>query len=233
MKNNLNPPTEAELDWLENTLLDRIDEHADTRGKDEGVFDLSTLDGFFTALVSGPEMISPSLWLPSLWGDYEPEWKSRQEAEKVLGLLLRFMNSVSAFLLKDPQNFEPMFMERHSSGQSYLIVDDWCDGYMRAVTLTAEQWQIDSPEMSKLLAPIRAFTAGDEMDKFDQLADEEIEKLQKAIKPNVLAIHAYWLRQRFATHPQTKPLRHDERHVGRNDPCPCGSGKKYKQCCLH
>jgi len=21
--------------------------------------------------------------------------------------------------------------------------------------------------------------------------------------------------------------------VGRNDPCPCGSGKKYKQCCLN
>ena len=24
-----------------------------------------------------------------------------------------------------------------------------------------------------------------------------------------------------------------ERKVGRNDPCPCGSGKKFKQCCLH
>ena len=22
-------------------------------------------------------------------------------------------------------------------------------------------------------------------------------------------------------------------HVGRNDPCPCGSGKKYKKCCLN
>lgn len=22
-----------------------------------------------------------------------------------------------------------------------------------------------------------------------------------------------------------------ERSVGRNDPCPCGSGKKYKKCC--
>src|SRR5712692_6539705 len=21
--------------------------------------------------------------------------------------------------------------------------------------------------------------------------------------------------------------------IGRNDPCPCGSGKKYKQCCIH
>ena len=22
-----------------------------------------------------------------------------------------------------------------------------------------------------------------------------------------------------------------EKKVGRNDPCPCGSGKKYKKCC--
>lgn len=24
---------------------------------------------------------------------------------------------------------------------------------------------------------------------------------------------------------------HGERAVGRNDPCPCGSGKKFKKCC--
>jgi len=23
----------------------------------------------------------------------------------------------------------------------------------------------------------------------------------------------------------------DKKSVGRNDPCPCGSGKKYKKCC--
>ncbi len=28
------------------------------------------------------------------------------------------------------------------------------------------------------------------------------------------------------------PRRNPLRHVGRNDPCPCGSGKKYKKCCL-
>ena len=33
----------------------------------------------------------------------------------------------------------------------------------------------------------------------------------------------------MATTPITNPLR----GVGRNDPCPCGSGKKYKKCCLH
>lgn len=31
--------------------------------------------------------------------------------------------------------------------------------------------------------------------------------------------------------PKAKPATRDEPKVGRNDPCPCGSGKKYKQCC--
>jgi len=28
-----------------------------------------------------------------------------------------------------------------------------------------------------------------------------------------------------------KPFQREEPKVGRNDPCPCGSGKKYKRCC--
>ena len=31
---------------------------------------------------------------------------------------------------------------------------------------------------------------------------------------------------------QNEPIRNPWRHVGRNDPCPCGSGKKAKKCCL-
>ena len=27
-----------------------------------------------------------------------------------------------------------------------------------------------------------------------------------------------------------QPVKHDQPKVGRNDPCPCGSGKKYKKC---
>lgn len=29
------------------------------------------------------------------------------------------------------------------------------------------------------------------------------------------------------------PITNPFRNVGRNDPCPCGSGKKFKKCCLH
>jgi hypothetical protein len=33
--------------------------------------------------------------------------------------------------------------------------------------------------------------------------------------------------------PPSEPVRNPLRGVGRNDPCPCGRGKKYKKCCLH
>lgn len=31
--------------------------------------------------------------------------------------------------------------------------------------------------------------------------------------------------------PPQQPVRRDEQKTGRNDPCPCGSGRKYKKCC--
>ena len=31
--------------------------------------------------------------------------------------------------------------------------------------------------------------------------------------------------------PPVEPIRAEEATPKRNDPCPCGSGKKYKQCC--
>ena len=31
--------------------------------------------------------------------------------------------------------------------------------------------------------------------------------------------------------PSVRQPVHADAKVGRNDPCPCGSGKKYKECC--
>jgi SEC-C motif-containing protein len=38
-----------------------------------------------------------------------------------------------------------------------------------------------------------------------------------------------WLYEDGHVHSQT--VRREEPKVGRNEPCPCGSGKKYKKCC--
>ena len=41
-----------------------------------------------------------------------------------------------------------------------------------------------------------------------------------------------WQRRAEADRARTQRLEDPFKGVGRNDPCPCGSGKKYKKCCF-
>jgi uncharacterized protein len=63
MKNIESQLNHEELERLDLFLLERIDQD-DSAGMDEGVFNISELDGLFTAIVSGPTLIAPSEWLP-------------------------------------------------------------------------------------------------------------------------------------------------------------------------
>lgn len=53
--------------------------------------------------------------------------------------------------------------------------------------------------------------------------EEQVEKLQ----PKEQEMHFHHGNQEES---QLAPVKRDEEKVGRNDPCPCGSGKKYKKC---
>jgi len=53
-----------------------------------------------------------------------------------------------------------------------------------------------------------------------------VEKLEKLVETKK---HEQAERERLATMPK-QPYVREEPRVGRNDPCPCGSGKKYKKC---
>ena len=232
MKNLFKSLNDEETDLLDRFLLDRIDEDADTEGKDEGLLGISELDGFFAALVSGPALILPSRWLPVVWGDFEPTWDGADDFEVIVSLMMRHMNGIAATLMEQPQDFEPMFLEREVEGKIYTIVDEWCEGYLRGVALTADEWNAGGQLMAILLTPIRAFTGETEWRAHD-LTDAETEHIRNAITPNVREIHAYWLARRDEHAPASAPAHRTEPRVGRNDPCPCGSGKKYKKCCLH
>jgi uncharacterized protein len=231
------PLDDDEIAWLGELLLDRIKDDADTEGRDEGILDISELDGFLTAIVSGPITVLPSpQWIPQVWGDFEPVWEREQDVQKVMTLLMRHMNAIAVMLMEQPEDFEPIFLERNYVGKTYTIVDEWCEGYMRAVALAADQWELDAGGMRELLAPIMAFQGEHVLQIHDSYNDEEVRVLQKAIPVNVRRIHSYWLSKRTPSGRQVPPSRTTivgTPKVGRNDPCPCGSGKKYKKCCLH
>lgn len=227
------PLSDEEIDTLDHFLLNRVDDEANTEGKDEGILDVSTLDGFLTALVSSPVTVLPSRWLPAVWGDFHPVWDSTEDFGAVVSLIMRHMNGIAATLNQQPDAFEPMFFEHDVEGKTYTIVDEWCEGYLRGVGLAPEPWNAGGEQMQVWLAPIRAFTQAAGWPAHE-LAEEETENMQQAIAPSARAIHAHWLARRGdSVAAAQEPIRRGGPHVGRNDPCPCGSGKKYKKCCLH
>ena len=54
-------------------------------------------------------------------------------------------------------------------------------------------------------------------------------KLAIEIESAIPHIHRYWAPKRKSA---VEQVQRDAPKTGRNEPCPCGSGKKYKQCCL-
>lgn len=226
------PLNKEEMELLQQFLLNRIDEDIDTTGMDEGIFDISTLDGFFTAIVSGPEMVPPSIWLPVIWGDFEPEWEGERDFSEIFTLMLRHMNGIVETLMEFPNEFEPIFLERHTDERTFTIVDEWCEGYYLGFALSHKQWMIPDTKIASLLSPIFAFTQATDWIGHDS-SIEEMERTHQEIITNVRKIHAFWLKQRCDTPSLHPPITRSEPKIGRNDPCPCGSGKKFKKCCLH
>jgi uncharacterized protein len=100
------------------------------------------------------------------------------------------------------------------------------------MALSSKAWLTGGQEMTALLAPILAFTSITEW-RGHELTDAEAEVIKQAIAPNIRAIHAYWLARRDEFSPATTTLTRDTPKVGRDEPCPFGSGKKYKKRCLH
>jgi uncharacterized protein len=56
------------------------------------------------------------------------------------------------------------------------------------------------------------------------------EKLVNALPIQLVRVHHLW-HGREDPFPPPTPTRYENRKVGRNEPCPCGSGKKFKRCC--
>ena len=169
----------------------------------EALLNMSEFDGFITALVSGPDAVPPGEWLPLVWGGdaQAAGLESPEDVERIGRLMIRHLNTTALTLAEDPEAFEPWFMENEVDGRVFLVVDDWCIGYMKAVMLRPNAWGLDDPAMVELMAPIPLFTSNEGWDLLEQLADRHIEYLQNEVLPAARALHEHWLGRRDALSP--------------------------------
>src|SRR3984893_5904369 len=99
--------------------------------------DLEMLDGFLTAIVSGPELIQPSEWLPVLWSDSQrsvtPVFQNNEQAERILSLVLRLQQSIRRTLAESPTRFKPLLYHAEQNlreDRSPPEARSGCEGYM-------------------------------------------------------------------------------------------------------
>ncbi|MFZ3017758.1 MAG: UPF0149 family protein [Gallionella sp.] len=203
---------------------------------------LDTLDGYLTALVIGPVSLKPSLWLPAVWGPKvsdEPAFETMEQAQHILDLILRHMKGIMDSLRCDPDAHEPVFdtLVYEGNPREYADGEMWAHGFMTGIALSRKAWQpfFDEPDGAEVLRPIYLL-GSDEVTPEELLlteTPEQREEIGKQIPASVARIYRYWqpFRQAEVERMASATIQRDQPKVGRNDPCPCGSGKKFKKCC--
>lgn len=187
---------------------------------------LDELHGFLAAVISAPQLVMPSQWMSHVWGGAEPDFASMEQAQEVMGQIMRLNNDVALFL--SAGDFDPLFMEETLiDGEVLLAPCGWCEGYVQGMQLQPDAWT--DAELNNLLMPIIILSDTLDDPKVEAMLDDQdnVDKLAEAIPEAAVAIYRY---QRQQLDGVSQPIRKSEK-VGRNDPCPCGSGKKYKKCC--
>jgi uncharacterized protein len=221
------PLTLAQFDFIQ----DQLDKYAG----ETAIRSISAFDGYFAAIVSYVDDIDFNVWYAAFWGGAKhlPKWKIESTYQRFFDLLIQHMNQVAIMLVDHPDHFAPIFNQAEM--REGLDVKDWCLGYQRGVNV-AGGWA-DLPEHEKgLLGLITMHTlgldviTGGKADPEQEFSSEEA--FIEVIKVAAVGLHQYWAQQRSdAQAVNHEPVRAEPK-VGRNDPCPCGSGKKYKQCCM-
>ena len=210
--------TAAQFDQLEE-FLDSVDV----------AMDLEELDGFFCALIAGPDVVMPSEYLPHVFGGEMPEFESAVQAGGIVGLLMQHWNHIAATLLRDEFYFPVLFEDDAGKCQA----NDWAHGYMLGVQLRRDSWSrlIEDEENGGLMVPIMAlhFEHDEDPDfRPSPIDDKNREDIVAHMIASILGIYRFFQPQRAQGVAQ--PAQRQQPKIGRNDPCYCGSGKKYKHC---
>jgi uncharacterized protein len=238
-KQELNPEEVAPA--LSEKEMDELDIFLMSDATTNEVMMLDCLDGFLTAIVSGPAMPKPEEWMPRVWGPTAadaPKFETEAQAERITGLITRHMNAIVWSLQQEPEYFEPVFDLQVYEGndREYMDGEMWAHGYMIGIDMLRDRWKalFESKHGSETVRPIYLLGAPEITEAEEALVETpaQREELSKQIPTSIAWIYKYWAPQRRAADSANGKLSDNEiPKISRNAPCICGSGRKFKKCC--
>ena len=224
--------TDDDYDFLESVL---------NRFKSDNAMNLEMLDGFFAALICSPELVMPSQYMPEIWGAgdkaQDQAYESIEEAERFMTLLMVHWNH-RVHTLEHDDVYLPLLLEDDSG---IAMGNDWAKGFQRGMDFHPADWMelLDDEEHGGAMVAIFALAhehdPDPEMRPYREPIDEaQREQLLVGLAAGAMRVYRYFEpHRRMAARMEDAgtPHRRESPKIGRNAPCPCGSDKKYKQCC--
>lgn len=213
--------------------------------------DASMLDGYLCGVLVQPRLIETEEWLPNIF-DYDggqlPEGTDPAWLARVRELVERRYKALNRALVENGW-FDPVVLDLDEASQTETPDDadpayvamplisrtllPWVAGFQHACLCFPDLSEMpDDAVMAALARLYRHLPAEtDEEREIVATLDREhpLKDLDDAIEELVVTVadlcdlteeHRY----------RVETLRREGLKVGRNDPCPCGSGRKYKQC---
>jgi uncharacterized protein len=216
------PLSDNETLWLDVALWRRV-------ASESGTKCLEWADGFLAALAVGPVRLPPLEYLPAILGSSETGtlFDSPEHDAYVAELLARKLATARRVLL-DGDELEPWITGDLGELRGAL----WAQGYLAGIEKCKDAWQplIGQRQLAeRLIVPVVVL-----LPDLDEIAGTNLSpgrrwELIRELPEFLAATWAFW-------HGEEHPLLRIQQErapkkIGRNEPCPCGSGKKYKRCC--
>jgi uncharacterized protein len=224
---------------LDAEQLDRLERLLELRALPYQGMGLEMLDGYLSARAVAP-VPDDGDWSARVWGKSPPRWESDEEAADVAALLrgleatvgkrLRSGEELPALLQplvglpEDPEADHPDTLD---------IGREWAEGFFMAVDEARAEWEawLDAEDWIEEIFLLLEELATGELAVEPGEAPETLPYRDRldtvASLPGMLAdLHAHRIEHLTPREPARRAA-----VPGRNDPCPCGSGRKYKACC--
>ena len=214
--------TDADLDKLEAYLRE---EH-----RIDATLPVDAIQGLFAAISSTTTETPREKWLPEILGESHA-FESPEDADEIIGLLERFREE-TARQLREGEGFDFILYGPEGDDEDLAA---WADGYLIGVDLADPPWAdvADAEDLDDILYPFLVLTGQArslaEENGEEWMSEEEearmVADIRESLADHLQNVRTYWFDK---ARPET--VRREGPKVGRNDPCPCGSGRKYKNC---
>lgn len=212
--------------------VERVDYILQLYQTERSISDVSVLDGIYAVAICSPVVVRPAALVHLPWGLQEgsqengAEYANEEDAQNGMKALYDFYNEICDGI--NQLTYIPAIpVLEEEGGEPVILPAVWLVGVLMGV-IFLENHSGENAYTRKISTMVQARL--DKLEPSEGLASKRASEIvMPLVEELILARHKNG--GKMGSQEPTEQVIRESPKVGRNDPCPCGSGKKFKKCC--